>query len=145
MCQTRGKCMEGPHCVSELANQQSKHSRQLTSSAVIFGHGPSHNRTSHALRTTRKMIETPTCRRQTHNLENVICTSEHHRNTQTLIHLSQSNNRRSRVSCKMVGPSPRCDRSTQKKQTATRDCPRCWKENKPLTRKTFPQRNVQPC
>ena len=30
----------------------------------------------------------------------------------------------------MVGPSPCCDRQTQEKQTATRDCPRCCKKKK---------------
>ena len=59
-----GKCIESPHCVSELASHPSKHIRQLTSSASFLTKVQAIAEPPHAVRTKRKMIETPTCRRK---------------------------------------------------------------------------------
>ena len=62
MVSNYGKCIEGPHCVSELASHPSKHIRQLTSSASFLTKVQAIAEPPHAVRTKRKMIETPTCR-----------------------------------------------------------------------------------
>jgi len=122
--------------VSEL-KQQSKHSRQLTSSASFLATIQATTE-PHTLFPQREKGSRLRPAEEKHNLENITCTSEHHRNTQTWIQLSQSNSRRSRGSCNLVGPSPCCDRQTQEKQTATRDSPRCWKEKKTIHTENIP-------
>ena len=128
MCRRAENALEG-HTVSELPNQPSKHSRQLTSSASFLTKVQATTEPHTLFQQREKGSRLPPAQ-ETHNHEKQICINEHHRNTQTRIHLSQSNIRSSRGSCRMVSPSPCCDRQTQEKQTATRDCPKCCEEKK---------------
>ena len=50
---------------------------------VILDHGPSHSRTSHAVRTTNKNDRDYDQQQKRKITKNIICTSEHHRDTQT--------------------------------------------------------------
>ena len=77
------KCTEGPNCVSELANQRSKHVHQLTCSASFLATVQAIAEPHTLFEQRAKMIETTTNNRNAKSRKNIICTSEHHRDTQT--------------------------------------------------------------
>ena len=83
-CDEMRKCTEGPNCVSELANQRSKHVHQLTSSASFLATVQAIAEPHTLFEQRAKMTETATCNRNAKSKKkNIICASEHSRNTQT--------------------------------------------------------------
>ena len=120
--------------MSELSNQPSKHSRQLTSSASFLTKVQATARCSNKREKGSKLPPA----QETHNHENKFqpmnITATHRREFGSL---SLSNFRRSREYFQHVRFFTVRRPSNTGKATATHDCPRCWKENKPVTRKTF--------
>ena len=146
MCRCAENALKG-HTVSELPNQPSKHIHQLTSSASFLTKVQATTE-PHTLFQQREKGSILRPAKETRNHEKQIYTNEHHRNTQRRIQLSLSPSIKHSKFQRVLqngGSSPCCDRQTQEKQTATRECPRCCKKKKPVTRNIFPQRNVQPC
>ena len=86
MCRRAENALKG-HTVSELSNQPSKHSRQLTSSASFLTKVQATTE-PHTLFQQREKGSRLRPAKETHNHEKQICTNEHHRNTQTRIQLS---------------------------------------------------------
>ena len=86
MCRCAENALKG-HTVSELPNQPSKRSRQLTSSASFLATVQATTE-PHTLFPQREKGSILRPAKETHNHEKQICTNEHYRNTQTRIQLS---------------------------------------------------------
>ena len=134
------RCVENAlkdHTVSELPNQPSKHIHQLTSSASFLTKVQATARCSNNEKKRSRLRPAK---------ETQICTNEHHHNTQTRIQLYLNQTFEvPEVPAKWWVPHRAVTVKHKKNKRLHVTARDVAKRKKPVTRKTIPQRNVQPC